>query len=138
MRLQDYFGNDTRKHLEKVLKCECFSCTAKRVGFFLFVYVGDTTMAGKEETPEACVEEVEANVDFEEPTSGSGILGICTVKPKPIISWSFEAEGHAKKCVERYCDLSNGEIEQFFFKEEVEALGEFSEYVRRLNRIAFF
>ena len=32
-----------------------------------------------------------------------------TVNPdaKPISSWSYDMGGHAKKCVERYCELAN-------------------------------
>ena len=30
-----------------------------------------------------------------------------------ISSWSFDMEGHAKKCVERYCELANKTIEQW-------------------------
>ena len=30
-----------------------------------------------------------------------------------ISSWSYEMEGHAKKCVERYCELSNKTTQQF-------------------------
>ena len=31
-----------------------------------------------------------------------------------IFSWSFDMEGHAKKCVERYCELANKTIEQLY------------------------
>ena len=54
-------------------------------------------------------------------------------------------EGHAKKCVERYCELANKKTEQFFKvptpcyddhhykKEEQEAVGEFL-YLARIGR----
>ena len=29
-----------------------------------------------------------------------------------ISSWSFDMEGHAKKCVERYCELANRTTQQ--------------------------
>ena len=29
-------------------------------------------------------------------------------------SWSYDMEGHAKKCVERYCELANKTTQQFF------------------------
>ena len=29
-----------------------------------------------------------------------------------ISSWSYDMEGHAKKCVERYCELSNKSTQQ--------------------------
>ena len=31
-----------------------------------------------------------------------------------ISSWSYDMEGHAKKCVERYCELANRTTQQFF------------------------
>ena len=55
------------------------------------------------------------------------------------VAWSYDMEGHARKCVERYCELANKRVEQFFKvsslclddhpfkKEELESVGEFSE-----------
>ena len=55
-----------------------------------------------------------------------------------ISSWSYDLEGHAKKCVERYCELANRTTEQLYkvstpciddhhFKEEdLESVGEMS------------
>ena len=56
-----------------------------------------------------------------------------------ICSWSYDMEGHAKKCVERYCELANKTTEQLYkvptpcvddhqFKEEEEhgSVGEVS------------
>ena len=31
-----------------------------------------------------------------------------------IASWSYDMEGHAKKCVERYCELANKTTQQFY------------------------
>ena len=31
-----------------------------------------------------------------------------------ISSWSYDMEGHAKKCVERYCELVNKTIQQLY------------------------
>ena len=31
-----------------------------------------------------------------------------------ISSWSYDMEGHAKKSVERYCELANKNIEQLY------------------------
>ena len=38
-----------------------------------------------------------------------------TRKPdaETISSWSYDMEGHAKKCMERYCELANKTTEQF-------------------------
>ena len=39
-----------------------------------------------------------------------------TAKPdaETVSSWSYDMEGHAKKCVERYCELANKTTQQFF------------------------
>ena len=55
------------------------------------------------------------------------------------VAWSYDMEGHARKCVERYCELANKKVEQFFkvsspclddhqFKqEELESVGKLSQ-----------
>ena len=55
------------------------------------------------------------------------------------VAWSYHMEGHAQKCVERYCRLANKKVEQLYkvsspclddhqFKlEELESVGELSE-----------
>ena len=30
------------------------------------------------------------------------------------VAWSYDMEGHARKCVERYCGLANKKVEQLF------------------------
>ena len=42
------------------------------------------------------------------PTRASGKLDAATIS-----SWSYDMEGHAKKCVERYCELTNITTRQF-------------------------
>ena len=54
-------------------------------------------------------------------------------------SWSYDMEGHAKKCVERYCELANKTTQQLykvstpciddhhFKEEELESVGELSQ-----------
>ena len=32
----------------------------------------------------------------------------------PISSWSYDMEGHTKKCVERYCELANKTTQQLY------------------------
>ena len=55
-----------------------------------------------------------------------------------ISSWSYDMEGHAKKCVERYCELANKTTQQLYkvstpciddhhFKEEMKSVGELSQ-----------
>ena len=41
-------------------------------------------------------------------TKGTGKLDAETIS-----SWSYDMEGHAKKCVEKYCELANKTTEQF-------------------------
>ena len=41
------------------------------------------------------------------PIGASGKLDAETVS-----SWSYDMEGHAKKCVERYCELANKTTQQ--------------------------
>ena len=56
-----------------------------------------------------------------------------------ISSWSYDMEGHAKKCVERYCELANRTTQQLYYKvstpcfddhhfkeEELKSVGELS------------
>ena len=56
-----------------------------------------------------------------------------------ISSWSFDMEGHAQKCVERYCELTNKTTQQLykvstpciddhhFKEEEIKSVGELSQ-----------
>ena len=56
-----------------------------------------------------------------------------------ISSWSYDMEGHAKKCVERYCELANKTTQQLykvstpciddhhFKEEEMKSVGELSQ-----------
>ena len=43
------------------------------------------------------------------PTRASGKLDAETIS-----SWSYDMEGHAKKCVERYCELANKTTQQLY------------------------
>ena len=60
-----------------------------------------------------------------------------------ISSWSYDMEGHAKKCVERHCELANKTTQQFLrvstpciddhhFKEEMKSVGELSKVCSRI------
>ena len=52
-----------------------------------------------------------------------------------ISSWSYDMEGHAKKCVERYCELSNKTTQQLYKvsndhhckEKEMKSVGELSQ-----------
>ena len=44
-----------------------------------------------------------------------------------ISSWSYDMAGHAKKCVERYCELAIKTTQQLYFREEeTKSVGELS------------
>ena len=61
-----------------------------------------------------------------------------------ISSWSYDMEGHAKKCAERYCELANKSTQQLYkvstpciddhhFKEEkMKSVGELSQVCSQL------
>ena len=61
-----------------------------------------------------------------------------------IYSWSFDMEGHAKKCVERFCELANKTIQQLykvstpciddhrFKEEELKSVGDCQKYHLKL------
>ena len=64
-------------------------------------------------------------------------------------TWSYDMEGHAKKCVERYFELANKTTEQLYkvsipciddhqFKEELKSVGEFSEVCSQIVLRFFF
>ena len=60
------------------------------------------------------------------------------------VVWPYDMEGHAQKCVERYCELANKKTEQLyevsspclddhhFKKEELESVGEISKVCSRI------
>ena len=62
----------------------------------------------------------------------------------PISSWSYDMEGHAKKCVDRYCELANGTTQQLykvstpciddhhFKEEETKSFGNLSQVCSRI------
>ena len=67
-----------------------------------------------------------------------------------ISSWSYDMEGHAKKCVERYCELANRTTQQLykvstpclddhhFKEEELKSAGEFSKVCSQIVLKCFF
>ena len=67
-----------------------------------------------------------------------------------ISSWSYDMEGHAKKCVERCCELANKTTQQFYKvstpciddhhlkEEEMKAVGEMSQVCSQIVLKCFF
>ena len=51
---------------------------------------------------------------FESRISAGGTVKLPYSKNIRISSWSYEMEGHAKKCVERYCELANKTTQQLY------------------------
>ena len=75
---------------------------------------------------------------FESRISGVGTEKLPYSENLRISSWSYDMEGHAKKCVERYCELANKTTQQLykvstpciddhhFKEEEMKSVGELS------------
>ena len=76
---------------------------------------------------------------FESRISAGGLEKLPFSQKIRISSWSYDMDGHAKKCVERYCELANKTTQQLYkvstpciddhhFKEEEEmkSVGELS------------
>ena len=66
-----------------------------------------------------------------------------------IYSWYYDMEGHAKKCVERYCELENKTFQQLFkvttpclddhqFKEELKLLETCQKYAHNCLDLLVF
>ena len=106
---------------------------------FFSVYVDGIMMAGKKQTLDPMWKILMKDADLGEPTSFlatrmqnkqrscgqlQGFVGIQDVSWRKrkmlysekseanISSWSYDMEGHAKKCVERYCELANRTTQQ--------------------------
>ena len=76
---------------------------------------------------------------FESRISAEGTEKLPYSENLRISSWSFDMEGHAKKCVERYCEMANKTTQQLykvstqciddhhFKEEEMKSVGELSQ-----------
>ena len=75
---------------------------------------------------------------FESRISAGGVEKLSVPQNLRISSWSYDMAGHAKKCVERYCELANKTTQQLykvstpciddhhFKEEEMKSVGELS------------
>ena len=75
---------------------------------------------------------------FESRISAGGVEKLPFPQNPRISSWSYDMAGHAKKCVERYCELANKTTQQLykvstpciddhhFKEEEMKSVGELS------------
>ena len=125
------------------------------------MYVDDFQLAGKKQNLYPVLEALMKEVDLEELTSfldhvylgctqrecriSAGATAKLHSSGKPeanISTWSYDMEGHAKKCVERYCELANKTTQQLHhnFKEEMKSVGEllkvFSQVVLKCSYVA--
>ena len=87
---------------------------------------------------------------FESRISVGGIEKLLYTENFRISSWSYDMEGHAKKCVERYCELANKTTQQLykvstqciddhhFKEEEMKSVGELSKVCSQMVLKCFF
>ena len=97
---------------------------------------------------------------FESRISAGGLEKLPFSQNNRISSWSYDMVGHAKKCVERYCELANKTTQQLykvstpciddhhFNEEEMKSVGELSQvcsqivlkclYLARIGRLIFY
>ena len=143
------FENILLKHgWEKVSNWECLFVHREK-GLFLSVYVDDIKLAGKKHNIDPMWKVLNKEVDLGEPTSfldhehlgrisAGGTENLPCSENLRISSWSYDMDGHAKKCVERYCELANKTTQQLykvstpciddhhFKEEEMKSVGELS------------
>ena len=160
---------------EKVSNWECLFVHREK-GLLLCVYVDDIKLAAKRQNIDPMWKVLHEEVDLGEPTSflDHVYLGYalkdnvkqakilwtntepCLNREDPenllISSWSYDMEGHSKKCVEWYCELANKTTQQLYkvsapciddhhFKEEEEELksvGELSKVCSQIVLKCFF
>ena len=87
---------------------------------------------------------------FESRISAGGVEKLPFPQNLRISSWSYDMEGHAKKCVERYCELANKTTQQLykvstpciddhhFKEEETKSVGELSSTCSQIVLKCFF
>ena len=77
---------------------------------------------------------------FESRISAGGVEKLPFTQNLRVSSWSYDMAGHAKKCVERYCELANKTTQQLykvsapciddhFKEEETQSFGEYVKYM---------
>ena len=147
---------------EKIPNWECLFVHSEK-GLFLSVYVDDIKLAGKKQNLdpmwkvlnifpkyhvylECTQRQCQISKDivdnyrtmFDLRISAGGVEKLPYPQNLRISSWSYDMEGHAKKCVERYCELAIKTTQKLFkvstpciddhhFKEEMKSVGELSQ-----------
>ena len=100
---------------ERIPNSECLFVHREK-GLFLSVYVDDIKLAGKKQNLDPMWKLLNKEVDLGEPSSflDHVYLGCTQRQHLCISSWSYDMAGHAKKCVERYCELANKTTQQLY------------------------
>ena len=80
--------------------------------FFDHVYLGCTQRECK--ISKDIVDKLQRFVSIQDISWRHGKLRYSEKSESNISSWSCDTEGHAKKCVERYCELANKATEQLY------------------------
>ena len=87
---------------------------------------------------------------FESRISAGGTEKLPFSENLRISSWSYVMEGHAKKCVERYCELANNTTQQlnkvstpciddhYFKEDEMKSVGELSQACSQIVLICLY
>ena len=113
---------------KKVPNCECLF-VHRTLGLFLSGYVDDIIMTGKTQNFESFEEEIDeagrswttnqlhflTTKIWDALNANASRTKVSLRRTKIVlktVAWSYDMEGHAKKCVERCCALANKETEQ--------------------------
>ena len=111
---------------DKIPNWECLFVHRQK-GLFLSVYVDDIKLAGKKQNLDhvylGCTQrQCEISKDivdnyrtmFESRISAGRTEKLPYSENLRISSWPYDMEGHAKKCVERYCELAHKTNQQLY------------------------
>ena len=154
------------RQFEKILLQHCWEnfpnweClfVHREEGFFVSVYVDDIKLAGKKQNLDPMWKVLNKEIDlgeqhqhlswimyiwdgtmFESRISAGRLEKLPFPQNLRISSWSYDMAGHAKKCVERYCELANKTTQQLYkvstpciddhhhLEEEMKSVGELSQ-----------
>ena len=152
---KDHQHHNSEHSWEKVPNWECLFVNREK-GLFLSVYVDEKKMAGKRQNiyPIWKVHDIVDNYRnmFASKISAGGIEKLpCSEEYEAnISSWSYDMDGHAKKCVERYCEVGNKTTQQLhktatpcidnheFKEDELGSVGELSKVCSNCSELSVF
>ena len=128
---------------EKVPNWECLFVNLEQE-LLLSMYVDDIKLAGRKQNIDPTWKVLDKEVDLGEPTSFLDHTRPSGKLDANISSLSYDMEGQAKKCVERFCELANKATQQFykvatpciddhqFKEEEMGSVGDCQKFAHRL------